>query len=75
MRSIHRNCHRFGVLSHVTPDGKRPTMVDVSGKSINLRVATAMANVKFPFLLNDIMRKEGTNGGAEIITKKGHRLH
>lgn len=75
MCRIYRQFRRFGVLSHVTPDGRSPIMVDVSNKSINLRTATAMANVKFPFLLNDIMKKDDNSKGIEIIieiiTKKG----
>ena len=71
MCSIYRQFRRLSSLSHVTPDGRSPTMVDVSNKSINLRIATAMANVKFPFLLNDIMNKEDNSKAVEIMTKKG----
>ena len=75
MRAICRHSPRFSVLNHVTADGKSPTMVDVSSKSVNLRVAAAMANVKFPFLLNNIMKSEDNGKSNEITTKKGPVFH
>jgi cyclic pyranopterin phosphate synthase len=45
-------------LSHVDSDG-RPTMVDVSGKQVTLRSATAAATVRLPASVADALRAQG----------------
>ena len=46
------------MLSHVDSDG-RPTMVDVSGKQVTLRSATAAATVRLPDAVADALRAQG----------------
>jgi cyclic pyranopterin monophosphate synthase len=55
-------------LSHVDQDS-RPTMVDVSGKQITQRTATAESRVRFPPLVAEELSKKGFN------TTKGPVFH
>jgi cyclic pyranopterin phosphate synthase len=55
-------------LTHVTADGS-PAMVDVSGKSVTLRTATAESRVRFPADVARALRDSG------FATKKGPVFH
>ena len=51
-------------LTHVTADGN-PTMVDVSAKTVTLRMAVAESRVRFPSAVASALRESG------FATKKG----
>ena len=55
-------------LSHVD-ENARPTMVDVSGKQVTHRIATAESRVRFPSAVADELAKNGFN------TSKGPVFH
>jgi len=56
------------MLSHVDRQG-RPTMVDVSGKAVTLRTATAVSRVRLPPAVADTLRAQG------FSTAKGPVFH
>lgn len=56
------------MLSHVDSDG-RPAMVDVSGKQVTQRIATAAAQVRLPPAVADTLRAQG------FTTAKGPVFH
>ena len=61
---------RFARLTHVSPDGLLPCMVDVGGKSVTRRTAQARAVVELPPAVLDALRgcgwseEDETNNGA-----------
>jgi cyclic pyranopterin phosphate synthase len=58
----------MGTLSHVDESG-RPAMVDVSGKAVTLRAATAAATVRLPPAVAAELREAG------FSTRKGPVFH
>lgn len=59
-------------LSHVDPDGSRPTMVDVSGKSITKRTAVAQSIVLLPENVAKLFIQDGVK---DFHTPKGQHAH
>lgn len=66
-----RAIHDDRRLTHISADGKRPTMVDVGDKQPTKRTAWARALVDLPENVADALVTEELKENGEMISKKG----